>query len=117
LKDGDHVPRPYAERVDAVHQFLEGNARFQDAELVVLALVDLDLGAFDNGGRTRLENGRGCETSGYSVMRIVRMPWAIATVLMRTLAPITMTPAGSSITTLATWSGSTSVRKSMTRSL
>src|SRR3546814_7082020 len=43
-------------------------------------------------------------------MRIVRLPWAIATVLMRTFSPMTMTPVCSSITTLATVSGVTRSR-------
>ena len=38
---------------------------------------------------------------------MVRFPWAIATVLIRTLAPITMVPLASSITTIAALSGST----------
>src|SRR5579859_7468019 len=51
------------------------------------------------------ENGVGCDTCGVSVMRMVRLPWAMATVLMRTFSPITMVPVRSSITTLAIWSG------------
>ena len=52
-------------------------------------------------------------------MRIVRLPWAIATVEMRTLSPITMVPDFSSMTTRAIWSGvicscSMSVRKPTT---
>ena len=54
-----------------------------------------------------LENGAGWLTSGVSVTRMVRLPWAIATVLIRTLAPITMVPLASSITTMARLSGST----------
>ena len=38
---------------------------------------------------------------------MVRLPWAIATVLIRTLAPMTMVPLDSSITTMAGLSGST----------
>src|SRR3990172_810824 len=54
-----------------------------------------------------LDNGLGCDTCGVSVMRMVRLPWAIATVLMRTLSPMTMMPDSSSMTTRAIWSGST----------
>ena len=54
-----------------------------------------------------LDNGAGWLTSGVSVTRMVRLPWAIATVLIRTLAPITMVPLASSITTMAGLSGST----------
>src|SRR5690242_8415448 len=54
------------------------------------------------------ENGLGCETCGVSVTRMVRLPWAMATVLMRTFSPMTMVPERSSMTTLASWSGSTS---------
>jgi hypothetical protein len=54
-----------------------------------------------------LESGPGWLTSGASVTRMVRLPCAIATVLMRTLAPITMVPLASSITTTAGLSGST----------
>ena len=48
-----------------------------------------------------LESGAGWLTSGVSVTRMVRLPCAIATVLIRTLAPITMVPLASSITTMA----------------
>src|ERR1700749_2713594 len=54
-----------------------------------------------------LDNGDGWLTSGVSVTRMVRLPWAMATVLMRTLAPITMVPLASSMTTVAALSGST----------
>lgn len=37
-----------------------------------------------------LENGLGCETCGVSVMRMVRLPWATAILLMRTVSPITI---------------------------
>jgi hypothetical protein len=53
-----------------------------------------------------LEKGLGCDTCGVSVMRMVRLPCATATLLMRTVSPITMTPVFSSITTLAGRSGS-----------
>src|SRR3954451_12908327 len=46
-------------------------------------------------------NGLGWLTSGVSVTRIVRLPCAIATVLIRTLAPMTMVPLALSTTTLA----------------
>ena len=52
-------------------------------------------------------NGAGWLTCGVSVTVIVRLPWAIATVEMRTSLPITTTPETSSITTLAGASGST----------
>ena len=54
-----------------------------------------------------LENGPGWLTFGVSVTRMVRLPWAMATVLTRTLAPMTMVPLASSITTTAGLSGST----------
>lgn len=49
----------------------------------------------------------GWETCGVSVMRIVRLPWAMATVFTRTRSPMTMVPDFSSITTRAMLSGST----------
>src|SRR6185312_16097253 len=54
-----------------------------------------------------LEKGVGWLTWGVSVTLMVRLPWAIATVEMRTSAPITITPLFSSMITLAGWSGST----------
>ena len=67
-----------------------------------------------------LEKGRGWETNGTSVIRIVRLPWAIASLLILTSLPITIMPELSSITTLAFWSGwtcscSTLVMRSTTR--
>ena len=59
------------------------------------------------------DNGPGWLTCGFSVTRIVRFPCAIATVLIRTFAPITIVPLASSITTIAGLSGST--RKSSIR--
>ena len=53
-------------------------------------------------------NGSGWLTFGVSVTVMVRLPWAIATLEMRTSAPITTTPETSSMTTLAGASGSTS---------
>ncbi len=53
------------------------------------------------------ENGAGWLAMGVSVTRMVRLPCAMATVEMRTSAPITITPDCSSITTRAGWSGST----------
>src|SRR3954463_8277383 len=47
------------------------------------------------------ENGEGCETWGVSVTRMVRLPCATATLLIRTFSPITMTPVFSSTTTRA----------------
>ena len=51
------------------------------------------------------ENALGWETSGVSVIRMVRLPWAMATVLTRTSWPMTMMPERSSMTTRAIWSG------------
>ncbi len=42
---------------------------------------------------------------GVSCTEMVRLPWAMATVEMRTVSPMTTTPATSSMTTLAGSSG------------
>ena len=54
-----------------------------------------------------LESGPGWLTCGVSVTRIVRLPWAIATVLIRTSSPITIVPLASSMITMAGLSGRT----------
>ncbi len=60
--------------------------------------------AYGNGGSgTNVAlNAFGWLTCGVSVMRMVRLPWAMATVLILTSWPITMTPECSAITTRAT---------------
>ncbi len=52
-------------------------------------------------------NGLGWLTCGVSVVRMVRLPWAMATVETRTAEPMTMVPEASSMMTRAIWSGST----------
>ena len=51
LQDADQVARADAERVQAGHQVAQRHAALQDAELAVVLVVDLDLGArHDDGG-------------------------------------------------------------------
>ena len=53
----------------------------------------------------RVPSAVACETCGGSVMRMVKLPCAMAIGLIRTFSPMTMMPDFSSMTTRACWSG------------
>lgn len=61
LKDGDHVARSDAKAVQAINQFLQADAAFKNAKLVVLAFIHLDIGSVDGFGRAGLREGEKAE--------------------------------------------------------
>ena len=107
LQDADQVARPDAERVQARHQVAQASRCPAGCRACGRAGRPPGSACAARRRCWPLENGPGWLTSGVSVTRMVRLPWAIATVLIRTLAPMTMVPLASSITTMAGLSGST----------
>ena len=77
LQDADQVARPDAERVQAGHQVAQRDAAGQDAQLLVAAVVAPARWCAARRRWCRCDSGPGWLTSGVSVTRIVRLPWAI----------------------------------------
>ena len=57
LQDGDHVAWTNPERVQAVYQFLQSDARLQHGETLLFTLIHLDISAVR--GRRRPDFGEG----------------------------------------------------------